>query len=263
VRDAEDARRAVERFNDSGASAIKVYYRLPVGLIEAAADAAHARGVVVTAHLELVNAADAIRAGVDGIEHVTSFGTDLATEEKAEAFRQAVNSDNEARREGRYQLWSEIELDTPRAQALIDRIVQRGIVISPTLAVFERRAGDRNATGAQVQGFRKMLEFVGQAKRAGARIVVGSHSSVPHAAKGWAYHREMELLVESGLTPMESIVAATLENARFFRAQDRLGSIEVGKLADLLLVAGDPLDDIAAMRQVRRVMLNGRWVAQE
>jgi imidazolonepropionase-like amidohydrolase len=68
------------------------------------------------------------------------------------------------------------------------------------------------------------------------------------------------LLVESGLTPMEAIVAGTLQNARFFRIEDRLGSIEAGKLADLVLVEGDPLHDISAMRNVKRVMLNGKWV---
>jgi len=105
-----------------------------------------------------------------------------------------------------------------------------------------------------------MLKFVGMAKRAGARIVTGSHSSVPHAERGWAYQRELELLVASGLTPSQALVAATMENARFFRIADRLGSIEPGKLADLVLIEGDPLKDIAAMRRVRRVMLNGKWV---
>jgi len=69
----------------------------------------------------------------------------------------------------------------------------------------------------------------------------------------------MELLVESGLTPMEAIVAGTMENARYFRIYDRLGSIEVGKLADLILVEGDPLKDISNMRRIKRVMLNGVW----
>jgi imidazolonepropionase-like amidohydrolase len=62
------------------------------------------------------------------------------------------------------------------------------------------------------------------------------------------------------MTPMEAIVAATTENARFFRIADRLGSVEAGKLADLVLVEGDPLKDFGAMRRVRRVMLNGKWV---
>lgn len=95
----------------------------------------------------------------------------------------------------------------------------------------------------------------------GMRVVVGSHGTVPGAERGWAYQREMELLVESGLSPMEVLVAGTLENARFFRADDRLGSVEPGKLADLVLVEGDPLADIRAMRRVKGVMLNGRWVA--
>jgi imidazolonepropionase-like amidohydrolase len=105
-----------------------------------------------------------------------------------------------------------------------------------------------------------MEAFVGRAKKAGARIVVGSHSDVPHAERGWAYQRELELLVESGLTPMDAIVAGTIQNARFFRIEDRLGSIEAGKLADLVLVEGDPLQNISAMRNIKRVMLNGKWI---
>ncbi len=64
----------------------------------------------------------------------------------------------------------------------------------------------------------------------------------------------------SGLNPRQAIVAATMENARFFGVEDRLGSVEAGKLADLVLVEGDPLRNIEAMRKVRRVMLNGSWV---
>ena len=114
-----------------------------------------------------------------------------------------------------------------------------------------------------VHGFKQMENFVRLVHIAGARVVVGSHSDVPHAKRGWAYQRELELLVESGLTPMQAIVAGTAENARFFRIADRLGTIEVGKLADLLMVEGDPTKNISDMRRVKRVMLNGRWVPAE
>lgn len=260
VRDAYETRDAVNRFIDQGASVIKVYFRLPLGLIKVVTETAHARGVPVTAHLEIVDATDAIRAGVDGIEHVTSFGTSLIPLREAEKYRQAVLADNNARRDGRYKMWSEIDLNSPRAKTVLDLIVKRGVFISATLAVFERREGDRNTNETQARGFKNMLKFVGMAKRAGARVVAGSHSSVPHAERGWAYQREMELLVESGMTPMEAIIAATMENARFFRIDDRLGSVEAGKLADLVLVEGDPLKEIGALRRVRRVMLNGKWV---
>ena len=62
------------------------------------------------------------------------------------------------------------------------------------------------------------------------------------------------------MTPTEVIVAATMENARFFRIDDRLGGVEAGKLADLILVEGDPLKEFGALRRIRRVMLNGKWV---
>lgn len=83
---------------------------------------------------------------------------------------------------------------------------------------------------------------------------------MPYAEFGWAYQRELELLAQSGLSNTEVIQAATIENARFFRIEDRLGSIEQGKQADLILVNGNPLNDIKAMYKVERVMLNGTWV---
>jgi imidazolonepropionase-like amidohydrolase len=263
VRDADETRAAVNRFIDQGASVIKVYFRLPLGLIKVVTATAHARGVPVTSHLEIVDAADAIRAGIDGVEHVTSLGTALSPLREAEKYRQAVLADNNARRDGRYRVWSGLDLQSPRVQPLLDLMVRRGTFLSPTLAVFERRSGDQGTNEMHVRGFETMLRFVGLARKSGVRIVVGSHSSVPHAERGWAYQRELELLVESGLTPSQAIVAATMENARFFRIADRLGSVEVGKLADLLLVEGDPLSNISAMRRVKRVMLNGLWISQQ
>jgi hypothetical protein len=124
VRDAEETRLAVNRFVEQGASVIKVYFRLPLGLIRVSVETAHARGVPVTAHLEIVDAADAIRAGVDGIEHITSFGTALLPPREAEKYRQAMLADNNARREGRYKVWSGLDLDAPRARPLLTLIAQ-------------------------------------------------------------------------------------------------------------------------------------------
>src|SRR5437867_6995185 len=147
VMNADETRSAVNRFVDEGASVIKVYYRLPLDLIGVACEAAHRRGVPVTAHLELVNADDAIRAGLDGVEHVTSFGTALAEPEKAERFRKAVSEDNEARRKARYELWSRLNLRaSPRVRPLLDLIVRQKVFLSPTLAVFEKRRGNRGVT---------------------------------------------------------------------------------------------------------------------
>jgi imidazolonepropionase-like amidohydrolase len=263
VRDADETRLAVNRFVDDGASAIKVYFRLPLALIKVAIDTAHSRGVPVIGHLEIVDARDAINAGIDGIEHATSFGTALLPLREAEKYRQSLLLDNNARREGRYQVWNRIDLTTPQAKALFKLIADRGVIVSPTLAVFERQAGDKDTTEVHVHAFKQMEAFVGLAKKAGAKVVVGSHSDVPHAKRGWAYQREFELLVESGLTPMEAIVAGTTENARYFRIDDRLGSVEAGKIADLVLVQGDPLKSISNMRRIKRVMLNGTWQKAE
>ena len=262
VRDLTETRLAVERNLNDGASVIKAYFRLPLAFIHEVTRVAHERGVPVTAHLEIVDAGDAIRAGIDGLEHVTSLGVALLPAREGEAYRQAVLADNAARSEGRYRVWSQLDLKSERATNLLKLMSSRNVTLSPTLAVFERREGDKGATDMHVQGFRQMVALTGQAYRAGVHVVVGSHSSVPHAERGWAYQREMELLVEAGLTPLQAIQAGTLENAKFFRVENRLGSIEVGKQADLVLVEGNPSQDITLMRRVKKVMIDGTWVEQ-
>ena len=261
IKDSGHARTAVREHVERGASGIKIYFRLPLDRFRAVCESANELRVPVTAHLELVDADDAIRAGIHGVEHVTSFGTALAGTEAAEEFRRTVSATPSARKEWRYRLWAALDLKSSRGVSpLIDLIVERRVFVSPTLAVFEKRAGDQGATDVHVRAFENMLAFVGRCHDQGATIVAGSHTWVPHAETGWAYQRELELLVEAGLTPLEAITAGTLANARFFRITSRLGSVEPGKLADLVVVEGDPARDIRAMYRVRRVMLNGVWV---
>lgn len=261
VRDADEAVREVDHLADQGASVIKVYFRLPPSIIREVCKAAHARGIPVTAHLETTEAREAIEAGLDGIEHITSFGLTLVSQREGEKYRQMVLADNNARKQGRYEVWKSINPDSPATDSLGVFLRNKGTFISPTLGAFEYQltAGQPLDT-ARLEGFGKMKKITGKLHRAGAKIVVGSHSMIPYAETGWAFQREMELLVDAGLSPAEVITAATLQNARFFRVENRLGSIEKGKQADLILIKGDPLKNISAARNVSKVMLNGVWV---
>jgi imidazolonepropionase-like amidohydrolase len=259
VQDAEEGRLAVEKLYRDSATAIKVYYGLPVGTIKAICTAAHAHGLPVMAHLEISNAVDAINAGLDGIEHVTSFGTTLLPPYEAEKYKQRVLADNNARKRGRYEVWSSLNFEhNPVADSLIRFLAHKKIFLSPTLAAFERQTDQGDSI--DLHGFKNMLTFVGLAKKGGVPIVLGSHTFVAYAEFGYAFYREMELLQQAGLSNMEIIVAATLENARYFRVDERLGTIEKGKLADLVFVEGDPLKDLHVLRDAKKVMLNGAWV---
>lgn len=261
VRDADEAVHEVNHLVDQGASVIKVYFRLPPAIIREVCKAAHARGIPVTGHLEITEAKEAIEAGLDGIEHITSFGLTLVPQREGEKYRQMVLADNNARKQGRYDVWKNINPDSPVTDSLGIFLKNKGTFISPTLGAFEYQATTGQPLDtARLEGFGKMKRITGKLHRAGAKIVVGSHSMIPYAETGWAFQREMELLVDSGLNPAEVITAATLQNARFFRIGDRLGSIEKGKQADLILIKGDPLKNISAVRNVSKVMLNGVWV---
>lgn len=263
VRDSIEAVNAVLQNIKDGASAIKVYFRLPPNLIRIICKTAHSKGIPVMAHLEITESMEAIEAGLDGVEHITSFGLSLQSKRAGEKYRQLVLSDNNARKQGRYDFWKSIDTNSPIADSLNNFLVRKGTFVSPTLGAFEYQPGKDSTDTVKLTGFNNMKAITGKMKKAGVHVVVGSHSNIPYAEFGWAFQREMELLVESGLSPAEVIVAATMENARYFRIADRLGSIEKGKIADLVLVKGNPLENISATRNIERVMLNGKWVGEE
>lgn len=267
ARDATEARQFAERAIAQGATAIKIYFRLPLGSAKAVIDVCRERRVISTAHLELLEAAELFTYGLDGIEHITSLGPSLLPQLERERYRQAVLAENAARGPGRYAAFAGLDLDSGDARALWAVIGQRRPFIDATLAVFERRPAvpaDPKDTpeliATRARGFQKMLATTRRAFEAGGRVVMGGHSSVPFAGRGEAPWREMELLVDAGLTPMQAIEAATASGAAFLgRARD-LGTVEPGKLADLIVLTGNPVSQIAEIRTVERVLAGGAWV---
>ena len=275
ARDSEEARRLAERNVQQGASALKIYFRLPFASAKAVIDVCQARGIPCTAHLEILDARELIASGLHGLEHITSLGTSIVPRVEAEAYRQAVLANNDARRDGRYELFARADLDGPEAQALYAVLRERKPWIDPTLAVFERRPpsppGGFGGTGTppdtkpemakvMVAGFAKMKELTRRSGREGARLVMGGHSTVPFAARGEAPWRELELLVESGLSPLEAITAATGTAAGFLYHSDQFGTLRPGLQADLVILREDASRNISAIRTVERVMVGGKWV---
>jgi imidazolonepropionase-like amidohydrolase len=268
ARDPEEARLAAERNVADGARALKIYFRLPLASTRAVIEVCRAHGIPCTAHLELLDAREALNAGLDGIEHITSFGTSVVPTRRAEQYRQQVLLDNDARRDGRYALFAEAALDGPDARALYEVLQARRPFVNPTLAVFEVRKGRKReqariAPDVDLGGFAAMKRLTLEAFRHGAQITLGGHSTVPFAKRGEAPWRELELLVESGLTPLEALTAATSTGAASLGRSQDLGTVAAGKLADLIVLDRDPSADIHAIRSVSRVMVGGRWVDVE
>ena len=266
ARDPEEARRLAELAFGEGASAIKIYFRLPLASARAVIQVCETRGIPCTAHLEILDARELIQAGLHGLEHITSLGTSLVPTREAEAYRQAVLKNSDARRDGRYRLFATADLDGPEARALYTVLREHRPWLDATLAVFERRAdqlpqGTAPELGPVLgEGFRKMKALTARAAREGARLVMGGHTEVPFAGRGEAPWREMELLVESGLTPLEAITAATSTAAAFLYRGNELGSLRPGFKADLVVLRGNPAADISALRSIDRVMVGGTWI---
>jgi len=92
----------------------------------------------------------------------------------------------------------------------------------------------------------------------GVKIMAGTDNPIAFLTPGFALHEELALLVEAGLTPMQALTAATLHPAQFMRLDDEMGTVEAGKLADLVLLDADPRNDITNTQSINTVVKDGR-----
>ncbi|MGH3913104.1 MAG: amidohydrolase family protein [Pseudonocardiaceae bacterium] len=134
---------------------------------------------------------------------------------------------------------------------VMETIIERGITLAPTLAVTEV------ALPADVHS--DLRDRLREFHEAGGRVIAGSDTGVPGMFSGAGLIRELELLVDAGLSPQEALIAATSTAAEALRA-DHVGTISPGRAADLLIIEGDPLANITAVRSVQLVLRDGRIV---
>lgn len=111
--------------------------------------------------------------------------------------------------------------------------------------------------------FRKQLEIVGAMNRSGVRVLAGTDEFNPYVYPGYSLHDELALLVEAGLTPFEALQSATRNPAEYLGKLAVLGTVEKGKLADLVLLDANPLENIKNTQKIAAVMVNGRYLPKE
>ncbi len=231
-----DADRFVAERIAEKADYIKVIVEDPIRMGSAALDVATIAALVQSAH----------RAGLKVIAHVTTLA---ALTNAAEA---GVD------------ILTHAPLDATVDDSLVSALAKQGVVSVPTLIIMQAAASraqqlPTHGTGTDYAHARATVTAF---HRAGIKILAGTDANsapasparIPH---GEALHDELRLLVEAGLTPVEALRSATVEAAAFFGFTDR-GIIEAGRRADLLLIDGDPTQDISATRAIR-----GVWVAGE
>jgi len=123
----------------------------------------------------------------------------------------------------------------------------------------------RNAV-APIRGqelFASDLSLTQKMHKSGVMFLAGTDTPNPSIVPGFALHDELKLLVSAGFSPMEALQTATLNPARYLDKEKDLGTIEIGKLADMVLLDANPLDDISNTQTIRAVIVNGRYLSRE
>jgi imidazolonepropionase-like amidohydrolase len=247
-----DVRRVIADARRAGATGIKLYNTVPPPLMAALAAEARRQGLRVWSHLAVDpgRPGDVVRAGAEVVTHADQFAGEVMPEPSADT---AV----EARRLVRDSVLRAVQPDDARLRELVALMRRRGTMLDATLFIVAGAATD--AEGRVNERYARLFAFaaamVRRAHAAGVPVVAGTDAvggSTPNL------HAELQLLVDrAGLTPLEALRAATLNGARALGAQDSLGTVAAGKLADLVVLAADPARDIRNTQTVVAVIKGG------
>lgn len=264
----EQARALVQKYKENGFEQIKIYQSLKPELVKVVSEEAHRLGMTVTGHVPAkMNIYGAVENGFDQINHINFAARAMLPKDYKPVTGQPakIEPESEAAREG------------------LNFLRENKIVIEPTLSRSELNLNVRGKSFAEKEpGFLKapfefasLIDSMGispeieeRAKNsfalslriakalheAGIPLLTGTDLVVP----GHTMHRELELFVQAGISPLDAIKAATIVPAKLFNLDKNSGTIEEGKFADLVLVEGNPLENISEIRKVKFVVKDGK-----
>ena len=273
----DEVKRAIDWYAQRGYPQIKLYNSFHKDWVKETTAYAHQRGLRVSGHVPaFMRAEEVVQLGYDEIQHINQVMLNFL-----------VRPGDDTRTLLRFYLVAEkartLDLASSQVQRFIALLKRKGTVVDPTLGLFDfyvQKQGELSPTYAAVadhlpvvqqrnlrsnsldvndknaapfrQSYDKLLAMVARMYKAGIPLVAGTD-----ALPGFALHRELELYVKAGIPATEALKIATWNGARYTRTLDRLGSITPGKLADLVLVDGDPTTNITDLRRINLVVKEG------
>jgi imidazolonepropionase-like amidohydrolase len=274
----EEAKQFVDYWVDRGVTSFKAYMNISRAELKAAIDEAHKRGVKVTGHLCAVTYPEAAELGIDDLEHGFFVNTQLDPDKKPDSCSDGAGTPT----------LEKMDPTGPDAKALIDTLVKHHVAITSTLPVFESGIPGRPPLRPEMLGamsppareaylynrerpsrlkpskndWAALLKRDMQLERAfvaaGGLLIAGPDpTGNGGVVPGFGDQREIELLVEAGFPPTEAIKIATLNGATYMGKDKQIGSIDVGKNADLVVMKGDPSKNISDIENVEIVFKDG------
>jgi len=287
IHNEEEGRKFVRDEKKVGADFIKIGTYLPRDAYFAIVDEAEKQGIPVSGHVPLsVSAIEVSDTGQKSIDH--SYCVRIACSSKEEEFRKRL-MELVPELHARMKLYEEIDFSEQKADELFARLLKNNAFVCPTLAVWskiafwakEEVANDprlksvpvwkvdnwsRIAIRMEKEGLmatlknnrQKSLDIVGEMSRAGVELLAGTDTGTPYCIPGFSLHDELALFVRAGLSPLEALRTATYNPAKFFGKLDSMGTIEQGKVADLVLLEANPLEDIRNTQKICAVVIGGK-----
>lgn len=273
----EQARRVVRYWAQEGATWFKLYTTIRRAEMRAAVDEAHKHGMKITGHLCSIGFREAVELGIDNLEHGLFVNTEYDPAKQPDQCP-ATNT----------RLMEDLDLESAEVRETFRTMIDRGVSMTSTLPVIEALVPGRPqeldprvleamfpavregylrayegmkqnpAAGVSEKAYKKALAYEYAFVKAGGLLGAGvDNTGNGGALAGFGDQRNLEILVEAGFTPVEAIRIMSLNGAKILGVDRELGSVEVGKVADLIVVAGNPAATAKDLRKVVTVFKDG------